>query len=46
MRVLADEGLTPTKEVDERRWVPAGEADAILVYEHDRELVREALAAG
>jgi 8-oxo-dGTP diphosphatase len=46
MTVLADEGLTPSDEVDQRRWVPVGSADAILVYEHDRALVREALAAG
>lgn len=46
MRVLADEGLTPNAEVDELRWVPVAEAERLLDYEHDRELVREALAAG
>lgn len=30
-------------EVDELRWVAAAEAEALLTYEHDRELVREAL---
>lgn len=45
MTVLSDDGLVPSHEVDERRWVPAAEADRFLDYEHDRELVREALAA-
>ena len=30
-------------EVDERRWVSRAEAERLLDYEHDRELVREAL---
>ncbi len=30
-------------EVDERRWVTSAEAERLLVYEHDRALVREAL---
>ncbi|MCW3015430.1 MAG: hypothetical protein JWO02_2522 [Solirubrobacterales bacterium] len=45
MEVVEDEGLTPSREVDERRWVPVQQADALLDYEHDRELVREALQA-
>jgi 8-oxo-dGTP diphosphatase len=45
MSVVADEGFTPLHEVDERRWVTPEQAERILVYEHDRELVREALAA-
>lgn len=45
MAVVEDEGLTPSDEVDERRWVPVAEADRLLDYEHDRALVREALAA-
>ena len=32
-------------EVDERRFLTAAEAERLLDYEHDRELVREALAA-
>ncbi len=44
MRVVADEGLTPSDEVDERRWIPVAQAESLLDYEHDRELVREALA--
>jgi 8-oxo-dGTP diphosphatase len=45
MQVVGDEGLTPSDEVDERRWIPVEQADAFLDYEHDRELVREALGA-
>jgi 8-oxo-dGTP diphosphatase len=45
MTVLADDGLTPSDEVDERRWVTPEQAERMLVYEHDRELVREALKA-
>jgi 8-oxo-dGTP diphosphatase len=45
MRVLADEGFTPLHEVDEVRWVTAEQAERVLTYEHDRELVREAVAA-
>ncbi|MEA2450732.1 MAG: 8-oxo-dGTP diphosphatase [Thermoleophilaceae bacterium] len=37
----AGEGeFEPDDEVDELRWVPIGEAEAILSYEFDRELVR------
>jgi 8-oxo-dGTP diphosphatase len=32
-------------EVDRLRWLPADEAIELLDYEHDRELVREAVAA-
>ncbi|WP_354699455.1 NUDIX hydrolase [Paraconexibacter sp. AEG42_29] len=45
MAVVDDEGLTPSDEVDERRWIPVAEAEALLDYEHDRALVREALAS-
>jgi 8-oxo-dGTP pyrophosphatase MutT (NUDIX family) len=45
MTVLTDDGLTPSHEVDERRWVTPDQAERMLVYEHDRELVREALAS-
>ncbi len=45
MEVLADDGLTPSDEVDELRWVPVEQAGALLDYEHDRELVREAQEA-
>jgi 8-oxo-dGTP diphosphatase len=37
-------GFEPNDEVDELRWLDAGEAAGQLTYEHDRELVREALA--
>ena len=43
MTVLTDDGLTPSHEVDERRWVTPEQAERMLIYEHDRELVREAL---
>ena len=36
----------PTDEVDDLRWLPAGEALAILTYPHDRDLLREAVAEG
>jgi 8-oxo-dGTP pyrophosphatase MutT (NUDIX family) len=36
-----DGSFTPSNEVDEMRWVPAGEAARVLSYEHDRELLRE-----
>jgi 8-oxo-dGTP diphosphatase len=32
--------FTPNDEVDEVRWVPAGEARALLSYDRDRALVR------
>jgi 8-oxo-dGTP diphosphatase len=35
----------PGSEVDELRWLGAEDAAALLSYEHDAELVREALAA-
>jgi 8-oxo-dGTP diphosphatase len=35
----------PGPEVDELRWLAGGEAEALLTYEHDAALVREALAA-
>lgn len=44
MSVLADDGLTPSHEVDERRWLAVADAERLLDYEHDRALVREALA--
>jgi 8-oxo-dGTP diphosphatase len=37
-----DGEFEPTGEVDELRWVPAGEAAGLLTYERDRDLVREA----
>ena len=45
MRVLTDDGFKPCHEVDERRWVTPEQAERILAYEHDRELVREAVEA-
>ena len=36
----------PTDEIDELRWVPLREADLLLTYPHDRDLLREAMAQG
>jgi 8-oxo-dGTP diphosphatase len=36
-----DGEFAPSGEVDEMRWLPAGEAGRLLTYEHDRELLRE-----
>jgi 8-oxo-dGTP diphosphatase len=33
----------PHGEVDEIRWVPMEEADRLLTYDHDKEIVREGL---
>lgn len=38
--VAGDQGFAATDEVDERRWVPARDADALLTYAADRDLVR------
>ena len=34
--------FTPNEEVDEVRWLSPAEAERLLTYGHDRELVREA----
>jgi 8-oxo-dGTP pyrophosphatase MutT (NUDIX family) len=36
-----DGEFVPSHEVDEMRWLPTAEADRLLSYEHDRELLRE-----
>jgi 8-oxo-dGTP diphosphatase len=46
MRVVDRAPFTVNHEVDELRWLAPEEAERILTYEHDRALVREALAAG
>ena len=38
-----DGQFEPHGEVDELRWVSVGEADRLLTYEHDKEIVHEAL---
>jgi 8-oxo-dGTP diphosphatase len=45
MTVVSDDGLTPSHEVDERRWIAVEHAERLLDYEHDRALVREAVEA-
>lgn len=42
MSVVADEGFTPSGEVDELRWATPQEALALLDYPADRALVRSA----
>jgi 8-oxo-dGTP diphosphatase len=41
MEIAADDGFTPDDEVDELRWVPPAEAEALLSYPHDAELIEE-----
>jgi 8-oxo-dGTP pyrophosphatase MutT (NUDIX family) len=36
-----DGEFVPSREVDEVRWLLPGDADRLLSYEHDRELLRE-----
>jgi hypothetical protein len=36
-----DGEFEPSHEVDEVRWLPPADADALLSYEHDRELLRK-----
>jgi 8-oxo-dGTP pyrophosphatase MutT (NUDIX family) len=36
-----DGEFVPSGEVDEMRWMPAGEARDLLTYDHDRDLLRE-----
>jgi 8-oxo-dGTP diphosphatase len=44
MRVAGESTFEPTPEVDAVRWVPLSEANDLLTYPHDRELVRHVLA--
>jgi 8-oxo-dGTP diphosphatase len=37
----ADGEFTPSDEVDEMRWLAPAEAERLLSYEHDRELLRQ-----
>jgi 8-oxo-dGTP diphosphatase len=41
-----DGGFEPHDEVDELRWLSEDEADELLTYPHDRELVHKALRHG
>jgi 8-oxo-dGTP pyrophosphatase MutT (NUDIX family) len=43
MRPLEND-FTPSDEVDSFRWVPTGRTGEVLDYEHDLQLVREALS--
>jgi 8-oxo-(d)GTP phosphatase len=45
MPMLRDDHREPDGEVDEQRWVPADEAGALLSYDDDRRLIRQALEA-
>jgi len=44
MEVVGERPFEPTKEVDEVRWVPVGEATELLSHPRDREVVSEAVA--
>ena len=39
MEVAAEGPWSPNKEIDDRRWIRAGEADTLLTYAADRGLV-------
>src|SRR5215213_2074307 len=39
MEVVEDAGLEPNDEVDELRWVAVAQAERLLTYAHDQELV-------
>jgi len=39
MTVLADDGFTPNREIDDVRWVPLGRVERELTWDSDRELV-------
>jgi 8-oxo-dGTP pyrophosphatase MutT (NUDIX family) len=36
-----DGEFAPSNEVDEMRWLPTADAERLLSYEHDRELLRQ-----
>jgi len=39
-RVAKDNGFTPDAEVDELRWIPAGQAAEVLTYGHDLDVLQ------
>jgi 8-oxo-dGTP diphosphatase len=43
MEATGDDAFEPNDEVDEVRWLPAGEASGLLSYERDRELLETAV---
>ncbi|MGZ8715720.1 MAG: NUDIX hydrolase [Gaiellaceae bacterium] len=42
MEAVADDGFSPNDEIDEVRWMAAGEATRLLTYERDRVLLEQA----
>lgn len=46
MTVERDEGFTPNREIDERRWVPVDGLDDVLTWETDKSLVQLFLNSG
>ena len=44
MEPVEDLGFAPNDEVDEVRWLRAGDALRLLTYDRDREVLRAALA--
>ena len=45
-RVAKDNGFTPDAEVDELRWIPAGQAAEVLTYGHDLDVLQRFVAHG
>jgi len=45
-RVAKDNGFTPDAEVDELRWIPAGQAAEVLTYGHDLDVLQSFVAHG
>ena len=39
MTVDRDDGFTPNREIDDRRWVPVSELDRRLTWDSDRDLI-------
>lgn len=46
MTVEHDEGFTPNKEIDERRWVAVEHVEHLLTWDSDRSLVRLLVESG
>jgi len=46
MRPITDGAFLATREVDEIRWVSPEEADELLTYPHDRDLIRQVRERG
>lgn len=40
MTVVSDDGFTPNREIDDLRWIPVGEAERLLSWPTDHEVLR------